>query len=336
MADPMIIEVTRGALVESRHRVHVSVMDGTGRPVVALGDVARPVFPRSAVKVLQALPLIETGAADASGFTDTELAMACASHSGEEAHAMAAREMLAKGGLEPAQLECGCHWPFDLPVALELARSGGAPTALHNNCSGKHAGFLCTAVHMGEETAGYVTAAHPVQRRAREAIAETTGAPLSDDACGIDGCSIPTYAAPLSSFASAFARIVAGQGIDGGRAQAGQRLVRACIDNPFAMSGTGRKCKALIEAGQGRVFVKTGAEGVFCGAVPELGLGIALKAEDGTTRAAESAVAALLAGLFRSVDRGLAETFDGEARTPLRNWEKQSVGEVRPDRPWNF
>ncbi|WP_060603479.1 asparaginase [Aureimonas altamirensis] len=336
MADPMIIEVTRGALVESRHRVHVSVVDGAGRTVSALGDVDRAVFPRSAVKVLQALPLIETGAADASGFSDQDLAMACASHSGEDAHVMAAREMLAKGGVDPAQLECGCHWPFDLPVALELARSGGTPTALHNNCSGKHAGFLCTAVHMGEETAGYVMASHPVQRRARAAIAETTGAPLSDDACGTDGCSIPTYAAPLSGFALAFARIVAGQGIDAGRAKAGQRLIRACIAHPFEMSGTGRKCKALIEAGQGRVFVKTGAEGVFCGAVPELGLGIAIKAEDGTTRAAESAVAAVLAGLLRKVDRDLAETFDGQARTTLRNWEKQSVGEVRPDRPWNF
>ncbi len=335
MTDPIIIDVTRGARVESRHRVHAAVIGADGTRAFTAGDVEAAVFPRSAVKVLQALPLIETGAADAAGLSPAELALACASHSGTEAHVSAVRAMLAKGGLSGAELECGCHWPFDLSIALDLARADGTPTPLHNNCSGKHAGFLCTAVHMGEETAGYVTAGHPVQQRARRAMGETMGANLSDDACGIDGCSIPTYAAPLEAFARGFARLVAGQGVDADRARAGRRLIDACMAHPLEMSGPRRACLKLIEAGQGRVFAKTGAEGVFCGAVPELGLGFALKAEDGATRAAESAVAALLAAILRPADAALAERYDQMSRTTLRNWEKMVVGEIRPARALN-
>ncbi|WP_062227270.1 asparaginase [Aureimonas frigidaquae] len=336
MNDPIIIDVTRGSLVESRHRVHAAVVEADGACAFQAGDIAAAVFPRSAVKVLQALPLIETGAADAANLSPAELALACASHSGTQDHVSAVRAMLAKGGLTGAELECGCHWPFDLKVALDLARADGTPTPLHNNCSGKHAGFLCTAVHMGEETAGYVRATHPVQERARRAIQETIGAELSSDACGIDGCSIPTYAAPLEAFARGFARLATGEGVDGERARAGRRLIDACMAHPFEMSGPGRACLKLIEAGQGRVFAKTGAEGVFCGAVPELGFGFALKAEDGATRAAESAVAALLAAMLRKVDAELAARYDEMSRAPLRNWEKMAVGEVRPARALNL
>ncbi|KAA0972293.1 asparaginase [Aureimonas fodinaquatilis] len=330
MSEPMLIEVTRGKLVESRHNVHVAVVDASGGKRFSKGDVGRALYPRSAVKVLQALPLIETGAADAAGLTDMELALACASHSGEEQHALAASRMLDKVGLDDSHLECGCHWPFDLSVAVGLAQRGGVPTALHNNCSGKHAGFLCTAVHLNEDPAGYAGAGHKVQQRVRAAMADTVGVNLTDDQCGIDGCSIPTYAAPLDAFALAFARLVSGQGVSADRARAGQRLINACMAEPYAMSGKGRMCLALIEAGQGRVFAKTGAEGVFCGAVPELGLGFTLKAEDGTTRAAESAAAATLAEIFRDEDAELAETFRALAVSPLRNWQRTVVGEVRP------
>ena len=330
MENPVLVEVTRGGLVESFHRGAFALVEADGTVVASAGDIERPVFPRSAIKVFQGLQLIESGAADRFELSQEELSLACASHSGEPEHVRLAAGMLTKAGLGPERLECGCHWPFDLPVALDLARSGETPGPLHNNCSGKHAGFLCTAVHLGEETAGYVGAAHPVQTRAREAIEDLTGASLGADVCGTDGCSIPTFAAPLKGFAKGFAKLVSGQGVEASRAAAGKRLIEACMAEPFAMSGTKRACAALMEAAPGRVFAKTGAEGVFCGAIPELGLGFALKIDDGTTRASEALVAAVLARAFASVDADLSEIYRKMGCKTLRNWEKTEVGAIRP------
>ncbi|KTR05778.1 asparaginase [Aureimonas ureilytica] len=330
---PITIEVTRGGSVESRHHVSLAVVDGAGRDVVAHGDVGTPVFPRSAVKVFQALPLIESGAADRFGLDARALSLCCASHSGEDGHVELAGTMLERAGLGEGDLECGCHWPFDQPVALSLARRGLQPTQLHNNCSGKHAGFLCTAVHLREDPKSYVGAEHPVQRRVRAAIADVTGLAEGDLPMGIDGCSIPTHAVPLRNLAQGFARLAGGEGVAPERARAGQRLMDACMAEPWLMSGTKRACLRLMEAAPGRVFAKTGAEGVFCGAVPELGLGFALKAEDGATRAAEAAVAATLARLWQGHDVELAERYDSLSRTHLRNWQGTEVGEVRAEWP---
>lgn len=328
--NPILAEVTRGTRVESRHRGAVAVVDAGGGSVLSLGDVEARVFPRSAVKVFQGIPLIETGAADALGLSTAELSLAVASHSGEAGHVELAASMLSRVGLTGEALECGCHWPFDQPVALALARSGAVPTALHNNCSGKHAGFLCTAVHCGEPISAYVGAEHPVQARARAVIEDLTDTRLAPEDGGIDGCSIPTYAAPLQSFAAGFAKLVSGQGVGPERAKAGRRLIEAGIAEPWYMAGTGRACVALMEAAPGRVFAKTGAEGVFCGAVPELGLGFALKIDDGTTRAAECAVAATLATIFRRAGDPVAEAYDRLAASDIFNWEKTKVGSIRP------
>ena len=156
MSNPVLVEVLRGGQVESRHTGAVAVVDGDGKPVRTIGDVEQPVFPRSAVKSIQALPLIESGAADACGFGPKELALACASHSGEGAHVSLASAMLGKAGLGEQDLECGPHWPTNQEAMLELSRAGGKPSQLHNNCSGKHAGFLCACRHMGIDHRGYI------------------------------------------------------------------------------------------------------------------------------------------------------------------------------------
>src|SRR4029077_1695263 len=205
MRNPVLVEVVRGALTESRHRGAVAVVDADGATVLALGDVARSVYPRSAVTPLQALPLIESGAADRYGFGDQEIALACASHGGEAAHVEVARRILARAGLAAGALECGAHWPSHQPSSQALARSGGTLSALHNNCSGKHAGFLCVACAAGVEHRGYVKAGHSVQREVRRTLESLTGVGLTADACGIDGCSIPTWAVPLTALAHAFA-----------------------------------------------------------------------------------------------------------------------------------
>ncbi|MAU95123.1 MAG: asparaginase [Fulvimarina sp.] len=333
MENPVLVEVTRGELVESFHRGAFALLDGDGNIVAQAGDVERPVFPRSAVKLLQAIPLIETGAAARYGLDDKDLSLACASHSGEPEHLRRAAAMLEKAGLDQTALECGVHWPSEAEVSRDMARRGETPCPLHNNCSGKHAGFLLTAVHRGEDLAGYVGPNHPVQLRCKAVIEDLTGHSLNVDVCGTDGCSIPTYAAPLKDFAGAFARIASGRGVEPQRAEAGQALMRACMAEPFEMSGTGRACLELMQAAPGRVFAKTGAEGVFCGALPELGLGFALKIDDGATRASDALVAAVIAAALQKEDAALAETFAAMARRDIRNWRGTLTGEVRAVMP---
>jgi L-asparaginase II len=328
VSNPVLVEILRGGIVESRHCGSVSVVDGHGSTVLSLGDVNRPIFPRSACKLLQALPFIETGAADAYGFGNKELSLVCASHSGEPEHVALSEAMLKRAGQSVATLECGVHWPFDLPVAVKLAQSGAVPNACHNNCSGKHAGFICTSCHAGDDPAGYVTAAHPAQMRVRDAMAEVTGAAHAAEACGTDGCSIPTYAIPLNALAHGFAKAASGQGLSPMRANAAKRLMQACMAEPFYMAGTKRFCTDIIAAAPGRVFAKIGAEGVYCAAIPELGLGIALKIDDGAARAAELTVAAVIAHLTGAVP-DIAGPVGAMARKADRNWNKITVGEKR-------
>lgn len=329
MANPVLVEVTRGAVVESAHRGAVSVFDADGKPVWEIGDTARPVFPRSAVKAIQALPLLESGAADAYGFGDRELALACASHSGEPAHVELTQAMLAKAGLDKTALECGAHWPSSHVATIALARAGSAPNPLHNNCSGKHAGFLCTCVHSGIAHGGYVKAGHALQEMVRDAMQSVTGAAHDVDHCGTDGCSIPTYAVPLKSFALGFARMATGRGFAPERAKAAKRLLSACMAEPFLVAGTGKADLALMRAAPGRIFVKTGAEGVYCAALPELGLGIALKCDDGASRASEVMIAAVLAKLLRS-DEALAAKLAELAHPPVESRIGAKVGLLRP------
>jgi L-asparaginase II len=329
MANPVLVEVVRGGVVESRHRGAVAVVDGDGALVHAVGDVDRPVFPRSAVKAIQALPLLESGAADAFGFGEKEIALACASHSGEPQHTALAAAMLAKAGLDERACECGAHWPSGQEATLALARGGGAPSQLHNNCSGKHAGFLCTCVHQGIDHHGYVAHGHPLQEMVRQALEDLTGAAHESQMCGTDGCSIPTYAVPIRNLALGFARMATATGLAPARAQAARRILTACMAEPFHVAGTGRADTAMMEAGRGRIFTKTGAEGVFCAAIPELGLGIALKCDDGATRAAEVMIASTLARLLPAADP-LRAALAVMARPVLKNWRGMEVGGLRP------
>lgn len=329
MNDPVLVEVMRGNLVESCHRGAVAVVDADGRPVLTLGDAGRRVFPRSAVKAIQALPLIESGAADRFGLADDEIALACASHAGEPRHAEAAARMLAKAGRTPTCLECGSHWPLGAEATQALARGGGAPSALHNNCSGKHAGFVCVACALEVDPAGYVEPQHRVQREVRAAMEALTGAPHGEDVRGTDGCSIPTYAVPLSALALGFARFGTGTGLGPERQKAARRIRTAVAAHPFMVAGTGRFDTALMQALRERAFVKVGAEGVYCAALPELGLGVALKCDDGAGRAAEVVMAALVAR-FLPLSEAEAAAVDRLARPELKNWNGRLVGGLRP------
>ncbi len=328
MSNPVLVEVLRGGLVESRHRGAVAVLDAAGASAFAIGDVALPVFPRSAIKALQALPLVESGAADRYGFGDEDLALACSSHSGEPAHVAGVERMLAKAGLDAAALACGTHWPINQAAAYALAKTG-APSALHNNCSGKHAGFICLACAMSVDHSGYWRPEHPVQQTVRAVLEDLTGAVLGPDRRAIDGCSVPTWAIPLQNLAYGFAKFGTGRGLPRERAAAAARLRAACAQKPWYVAGSGRFCTEIMQLFGARVFVKTGAEGMFCGALPTQGLGIAIKCDDGAGRAAEVVMAAMIARFLPLTDaeRTALSRF---LRPALRNWNGFEVGALRP------
>jgi L-asparaginase II len=332
LANPIVVEVLRGGRVESRHRGAGAIVDADGAVVLAFGEIDEPVFPRSAVKALQALPLVESGAADTLRLSEAEIAIACASHSGAPVHVETATAMLAKAGLDAASLACGAHWPLGEDASRALSRAGQAPSPLHNNCSGKHAGFLCLACASGWETRGYEQAGHPVQRAVKAAIEDVTGATLGEDVCATDGCSIPTYAIPLRALALGFARLATGAGLAPSRAAAARRIFAAVAMNPAMVAGEGRFDTEVMRLFGSRVFVKTGAEGVYCAALPELGLGFAVKADDGATRAAQIMIAALVARMLPG-DESERARLAPFAAPILRNWNGIEVGALRAAGP---
>ncbi|HEY8880373.1 MAG TPA: asparaginase [Roseateles sp.] len=332
--NPVLIEVLRGSAVESRHAGALAIVDASGAVHTALGDIKRPIFPRSAVKLLQALPLVASGAAETFGLTDAELALACASHSGEPEHVATAAGVLAKLGLDAGALECGTQWPSREPVLRGMVARGEMATPLHNNCSGKHSGFVCVACLMArnagaepsEFVRGYVAAEHAVMREVSAALSAATGVDVEQAPRGTDGCSIPTFALPLHSLALAFARCGTGQGLSEGNAKAARRLRHAAAVAPFMVGGTDRFDTRVMQAYGERLFCKIGAEGVYCAALPELGLGLALKIDDGAARAAEAAMAAVAQALLRTED----ELLRGYSHLQLRNWRSIDVGSLRP------
>jgi L-asparaginase II len=324
LSNPVLVEIVRGELVESRHAGAIAVADTQGHLVLALGDVARPVYPRSAVKALQAIPLVESGAADAFGLSPDELAVACASHVGDKIQLDAVASLLAKAGLDQSYLACGAHWPVSDRTTRELLRAGQRPRAIHNNCSGKHAGMLAAAVHLGFEPHGYERPDHPLQVMIGRILSETCGVELDLDHIGVDGCSVPTFALPLGVLAAGFARLGSGAGLSPERARAAQRLMRACFASPVLVSGDGRFDTIVLRALGPSAFVKGGAEGVHCAALPELGLGIALKIDDGAKRATERVMSALLAAFLPKARAVLAEQLEGE----VQNWQGRTVGRI--------
>ncbi len=334
---PLIIEATRNEVSESRHLVDAVAVDATGAVMACWGDAERAIFPRSAIKCLQALPLVASGAADAFGLGDAHLALACASHSSEPAHVDTVRRWLARLDLTVADLECGAHWPRDPDMGRALAAAGGVPDNAFNNCSGKHAGMLTLARHRGWDHHGYVGIGHPVQQEIFTTISAIADVDLLKAPYGVDGCSAPNPVLPMKNIALAFARFAAagandGQamaGLDAPLAAACGRLARATAAEPFMIAGSNRLCTAIVEASRGRILAKTGAEGVYTLAVPERRLGLVLKVRDGAARAANVAVIAIMESL-ELMDDGLRAALRDFLPEKLRNCRDIVTGEIRP------
>lgn len=329
MADPLQVVVTRSGRIESQHRVHVAVVDVNGAVVAAAGDLHSLTCWRSAAKIFQASVAVDTGAADAFNFDDRALALACGSHSGEAAHLEVAAGMLARCGCTEAHLACGPHPSLSARVRRAHLRVGTTLSALHNNCSGKHAAMLATAQHLGSPSDavvavdGYERPDHPVQRAILQRVSAVSGVAVDDVGLATDGCRAVSFYLPLQAMARAWAHA----GVDDGTFA---RLRKAMWQHPVLVAGEGRACTDFLAAGaEGeRLLVKIGAEGVYCAALPQAGLGIALKVESGDARIAPIA----LAGILRDLDGDLHlphAAWATLAAPPVKDTRGDVVGETR-------
>ena len=318
MTNPIIAEITRGPIVESQHTGAYVVTDADGRVVVSSGNIQRLIYPRSAFKAFQCLPVIESGAADHFGLNDEEIALCCASHSGEAEHVQVARSILHKIGVSETCYECGAQWPGHRASVYDLVRAGEDAQAVHNNCSGKHAGMLALAKHLGVDAKDYVKPEHAVQQAIAKAIADICDVDITAAPRGVDGCSVPTWAMPLKNMALGFARL--------SQKVAGQRIILAARAHPFLIAGTGKFDTDIMTAVP-RVFLKYGAEGVYCGTIAHAGLGFAVKCDDGASRAVEVAAAGVLLKLnvWTADETQKLKSFQHET---MSNWRKIEVGEI--------
>lgn len=321
MTQPVsMAEIWRGPFLESVHAGHAVVCDETGQIVQAWGDPEKVVLSRSSSKMIQALPLVTSGAADAAGLTPKHLALACASHAGMPLHSQMVTSWLAALGLSDHDLRCGSHYPYDRDTEVAMIAAGEKPCQCHNNCSGKHSGFLTLTKHLkaGPE---YIETDHPVQKAVLDAFESTTGE--TSPGFGIDGCSAPNFASTLHGMARAMAHFAASPD---GSAEA--RLHQAMRLHPEYVSGDTRACTELMRASGGKVAIKTGAEGFFNAILPEKKLGIALKIADGATRASECAMAAILVkvGVLEANHPAVTRLMNA----PILNRQNIQTGWIRP------
>lgn len=320
-----MVEIWRGPVCESRHSGFAVVSNAQGEVIDGWGDIDTVVLPRSAIKMIQGLPLVASGAADAKGLSVSQLAFACASHNGDPIHVAKARDWLDTLGLADDDLICGTQEPMGRASRRKMLVAGEEPCRVHNNCSGKHCGFLTLAQHIGGD-ANYVDPDHPVQKAALDAFETVTGE--TSPGYGIDGCSAPNFATTMRGLGRAMGYF-AGAREDGDALEsAAFRLASAMRTHPELVAGEGRPCTELMRAAKGKASIKFGAEGVFTVIVPDQGLGMALKIADGATRAADSAVASLLVkyGVVDAADPAVAKCLN----PPVKNWDGLVTGEIKP------
>src|SRR5919199_755074 len=320
------VVATRGSIIESRHRVHAAVVDARGCLVAGAGEPTLVTHSRSCAKPFQVMPLLESGGFDALGWGDDQLALACGSHGGEPEHVAICRAMLESMGLEEGDLACGPHEPLS-PRGARLARESGARlTRMHNNCSGKHAAMLGRAHTCGWSTFGYERPTHQVQQSVLVAVSTWAGLPPDGIGRAVDGCGVLEFALPLDAMARAYARLAA---TAAGGDDVPSRIFHAMVTRPFLVGGTDRFDSVLIGECEGCVVAKIGAEGVHTLAVPERGLGLALKVGDGAQRAQYPAVLRLLQ-LLEILPAELPPRLHEYMHRPVRNSRGEVVGEIRP------
>ncbi|MHB8584703.1 MAG: asparaginase [Thermoplasmatota archaeon] len=325
----MHVRVLRGEFLESEHRLSAAVCDPRGEMWAHVGDPHYVTCLRSSAKPFQAIPLVATGAADRLGLSDAEIAIACGSHNAEPRHREAVRSILRKAGVDESALRCGAHAPYSAKDAAELVQKGEAPTAIYNNCSGKHAGFLAACAANGWPTETYLDRGHPLQKAIVAGLARATGLPPERIGLGTDGCSAPAFFMPLSSFARAFSLLARPDMAAPQDREALARIARAIEANPWYVAGTGRIDTDLMGAAEGRLLSKAGGEAVHAIADKETGRALVLKVEDGASRARDPGIVEALRQLGWVEPRAL-EVLGDYWRPTLRNWNGLTVGRIEP------
>ncbi|MDT8404531.1 asparaginase [Sulfuriflexus sp.] len=333
MSDELLVEVTRNGTVESRHFGAAVVCDFEGRVVESWGNIERLVFPRSALKPMLAIHLIESGASDHYSLSDAELSLACSSHQGELIHQELVESWLSRLGLTEDHLACGPVLPEDTERAHQLLASGQQGCRIHHNCSGKHTGFLTTALHLNLPLDNYHLLEHPLQQLSMDILSDLAGVDLKQYPMGIDGCGLPAPTMPLIQLGRAMARFAKPVGLSATRAQAIYRLHQAITNEPLYIAGHGTVVTELNDVTKGAVLAKTGAEGILTAALPARGLGIALKIADGSARARSVALLAILDRLDVLSDED-KHKLESHISPTIVNSRGLIVGEIRPAASW--
>lgn len=335
----VLVEGTRGDLVELIHRGHVAVVDATGGLLYSAGDPDKLTSMRSAAKPIQAIPIIESGAADRFGLDSGDLAIICSSHNSEPVHIEAVTRLLAKLGLSEEALQCGTHPPFDRRSADEIIRGGRELSPAYSNCSGKHTGMMALAAFLGHPLEGYFLPGHEVQQIILDTISQVTEVPRSEIRIGVDGCGVPVFGLPLRAMALAFARLADPDRMPESKQEPARQLRDAMLKHPYLVAGRNRICTALMQKAPGKVVAKSGADGIYCvGVLPGVvsgvsdhlpGIGIAVKIDDGSDRARHPVVMETLRQLGALTGEEL-DALGWYHRTPIKNFRGETVGELRP------
>ncbi len=332
--NPILVEVHRNNVVESVHRGSVIAVNDLGETVFSIGDVDRDIYPRSSLKLFQAIPLVESGAAEKYGLSDKELALACASHNAESEHTETVKNWLRRLDLDVDDLECGAVYPGNDSAKHQLIENKQPPGRAHHNCSGKHTGMLTLAQQLGMDTRGYSEHQHPTQQAWMQTLSELVEIDVKNLVWERDGCGLPAIYMPMERLAYGCALFANTGQVGGARGQAMKNIISAIQDHPDMIAGMGCCCSEVIKATQGRVIVKTGAEAVYIAVIPELKLGVALKIDDGSSRGSEVALGAVLKKLG-AIDSSCYQQLNLHFEPPIINSQNKVTGKVCPSGVWN-
>ena len=332
--NPVLVNLWRGSAIESRHRGSVAVVQSDGQVLLSMGDVQHPIFPRSSIKFLQAIPFVESGAVEHFALQDEHIALACASHNGEPAHVDLVANWLDKIACNAEDLECGASLPMHEVTAYALMETGQGPTRLHHNCSGKHLGMLSTCQYLGENKTNYRLYGHPAQHRWFDVLENMSSTRVAQLPWGYDGCGIPCLALPLHRIALAMARFADARSQGAERTAAIQRIQSALTDHPYLVAGKDRLCTDLMQRLAPQVLAKVGAEGCYTACIPEQGIGIALKMDDGQDRGARVALGAVLLKLGL-LDKSMFRELEEYLSPDLTNSRGDTIGRAEMSSAWD-
>jgi L-asparaginase II len=325
-----VVSVSRGSLIECYHRGHIVAVNASGKSLYHLGNPSYKTYARSTAKLFQTLPLLESGGADHFGLSTEEIAIVCASHNGEPEHVAAVERIFAKLNIDISLLQCGSHEPKHKETRIKMRENHLQPTALHHNCSGKHAGMLALALHLQSSLSDYISPNHPVQLRMLEMLSELTQIEKHEIVQAVDGCGVPVYGMNINKLALAFARFGSQQGLPKEKAEACRRIISAVTQHPFYLAGSQRFDTRLIEITKGRIIGKMGAEGIYGVTIPTSSMGIVVKIEDGAERALYPTVIETLKQLYLLNESELIQLTDFHTQW-VHNNRGEIVGQIKPE-----